>query len=123
MRLRKTLVSAILLSLAAAGCDSGHAAGPGDSSPQTSAGGQDYDAQEKVNRAKAERDAALLLALAEVPAGSVELTSAPAALSGPALGSIQSSTIVDLARYWRVPLSLAALEAYLQQHPPAGLSQ
>lgn len=143
MRLRKTLVSAILLSLLAAGCDDKHTAGPGASSPQTSAAGQDSDAQqdaqedaredaredakedaqEKVNRAKAERDAALLLALAEVPPGSVELTKAPAALPGPALGSIHSSTVVDLARYWRVPLSLKALLAYLQQHPPAGLSQ
>jgi hypothetical protein len=123
MRLRKALVSAILLSVAATGCGSGHTAGPGDSSPQTSAAGQNYDAQERVNRAKAERDAALLLALVEVPEGSVELTTAPPSLPGPALGSTRSDTNVSLARYWRLPLSFPAADAYLKQHPPAGLSQ
>ncbi|MEO6500385.1 MAG: hypothetical protein ABIQ09_00560 [Jatrophihabitantaceae bacterium] len=117
-------MTALLLCLAATGCGSAQSAQPAaTSSPQASSGPPDYDAQEKAGRTQAEGDARKLLALAEVPPGSVELTTAPAALSDPALGSTDSSTNVDLAKYWRVPLSLPALEAYVKQHPPAGLSQ
>lgn len=126
--------AAVLLCLAATGCGSAQTAQPGASgSSQASSGAPssgaanfdvpDYDAQYQAGRAKAERDARQLLALAVIPPGSVALSAAPAALSGPALGSTSAPTNVDLARYWRVPLSLPALDAYLKQHPPAGLSQ
>lgn len=131
--------AALLLCLAATGCGSAESAQPGasgssqassdvkGSGPKASnakdSAPPDYHAQAKARRAKAESDARRLLALAEAPPGSVQLATAPAALTGPALGSTLASTNVNLARYWRVPLSLPALEAYLKRHPPAGLSQ
>ncbi|HEY0167932.1 MAG TPA: hypothetical protein VGB75_12900 [Jatrophihabitans sp.] len=131
MRLRGALGTALALCLAATGCASARTAEPGaaQSSPvaqDTDAKDlvvPDYEAQAKANRTRAEGDARLLLALAKVPPGSVELALAPAALSAPALGSTVSDQNVDLATYWRVPLSFPAAEAYLKQHPPAGLRE
>ena len=82
-----------------------------------------YDAQERANRTRAETDARQLLTLVGLPPGAVRLSAAPAALTGPPLGSTRSATEVDLARYWRLPLPFAAADAYLKQHPPAGLSE
>ncbi|HEX8082560.1 MAG TPA: hypothetical protein VF557_20295 [Jatrophihabitans sp.] len=129
MRLRTTVVTALSLCLVATGCAGAQTARSGASgSPQAASGAPssaapDYEAQYRAGRADAESAARKLLALAEVPPGSVELATAPAALSGPALGSTVAPTNVDLARYWRVPLSFPALDAYVKQHPPAGLSQ
>lgn len=136
---RLTVVTALLLCLAATGCADAQTArlGASGSSPASSDApdynapdyqapdytAPDYDAQDKERRAHAESEARQLLALAEIPPGSVEMTTAPAALTGPVLGSAAARTSVNLARYWRVPLSLPALEAYVKQHPPAGLSQ
>jgi hypothetical protein len=131
MRLRGALGTALILCLAATGCAGARTAELG--AAQSSAADQnsdvqdravpDYDAQAKAARTRAEDDARLLLALAKVPPGSVELASAPAALSAPALGSTESDQNVDLAKYWRVPLPFSAAEAYLKQHPPTGLRE
>jgi hypothetical protein len=130
MRLRTTVVTALSLCLAATGCAGAQTAQSGASgSPQTASGISssadvpNYEAQYQARRVDAESKARQLLALAEVPPGSVELATAPAALSAPALGSTEAPTNVDLAKYWRVPLSFPALDAYVKQHPPAGLSQ
>jgi hypothetical protein len=123
MTLRKMLVTTLLLCLPVTGCGSAHTPGSGPGTTQAPTAGPDYDAQEKANRTRAEGDARRLLALVDLPSGSVELASAPAALPGPALGMPQSDTTVDQAKYWRVPLAVAATEDYLEQHPPAGLSQ
>jgi hypothetical protein len=118
--------AALALVLAATACGGSTAAAPGTSgSPGAPDGASapDWDAQEQANRTKAEDDARRLLALAEIPPGSVELTSAPAALPGPPLGASEVTTAVSLTKHWRVPLSFQALEGYLAKHPPAGLSQ
>ncbi len=124
MTLRTVLVSAaVLLCLPVAGCAGAHTAGTGPGSTRAPGGGQDYDAQARANRSRAEADARRLLALVDLPPGSVELSTAPAALAGPALGLPRSDTVVNLATYWRVPLAFAAVQDYLRQHPPAGLSE
>lgn len=93
---------------------------PGRTSTSTSVG---YDEQARINRTQAEDATRRLLDLASIPPGAVELASAPAALPGPALGTPESETHANLARYWRVPLSFAAADAYVRAHPPAGLTE
>jgi hypothetical protein len=122
------LATVIALCLTATACGSPATArldaSSSSAAPGTgSAGPREWVAQEKANRAKAESDARLLLARAEIPPGSVELTSAPAALPGPALGSNQADTSLTLTNYWRVPLSFPVADAFVKQHPPAGLSE
>lgn len=82
-----------------------------------------YDEQAMINRKQAEDATRRLLELAGIPPGAVELASAPAALPGPALGVPASQTYTSVARYWRVPLSFAAVDAFVRAHPPAGLIQ
>jgi hypothetical protein len=74
------------------------------------------------NRAAASSEATRLLALAVVPPGAIALTTAPASVAGgPPLGSAATSSFIDKAAYWRVPLSFAAALAWIKAHPPAGL--
>ena len=63
-----------------------------------------------------------LLALARVPPGATEIASPPADLSGPALGTPATSSLIDHARYWQVPMSFVATLAWVKAHPPAGLT-
>jgi hypothetical protein len=79
------------------------------------------DQQEKVNRKQAEDEVRRLLGLVQLPPGAVALGSAPAALPGP--GTPAVSTYASVARFWRVPLSFSALDGYLVNHPPAGLTE
>jgi hypothetical protein len=124
MGLGRRVVPVLLLCLPLSGCAASHPAARGDPvSTAASQGAPDYDSQERANRDKAETGARQLLTLVGLPPGAVELTAAPAALTGPALGSTRSATEVDLARYWHLPLPFAAADAYLRQHPPAGLSE
>jgi len=80
------------------------------------------DEQEKANRKQAEDEARRLFELARIPPGAVALQSAPAALAGPSVGTPAMSTYASLARFWRVPMSFAALDEYVRRHPPAGLT-
>ena len=93
-------------------------------SPQqgpTSAPASDLDAQAANARQRALDQARRLLTFAVIPPGATEQHSAPASLPGPALGMPAEQTYVDLAKYYRVPLPLAAAVAFVQAHPPSGL--
>ncbi|HEX8092742.1 hypothetical protein [Jatrophihabitans sp.] len=125
------IVVLLLALTACTGRGIGTPAGPGTSAGLGTSAGQhgaastspSFDEQEKANRTRAESEARRLLALAEIPAGSVQLSSAPAALPAPAMGDNGVETATDLARYWQLPMSFPAAEDYLKQHPPAGLTQ
>lgn len=110
------LVMAIPSLTACAGRATGSAGAPPASTARS------FDEQEKVNRRQAEDEARRLLALAQLPPGAVAVRSAPAALAGPVVGTPGESTYASLVRFWRVPMSFAALDAYVGQHPPAGLT-
>src|SRR5947208_9606893 len=73
-----------------------------------------------ANKHAAERDAAWLLSQARVPPGSRELSRAPQLLDGPALGSPSTSSLVDRARFWVVPLGFRATVAWVRDHPALG---
>ncbi len=117
-------VGVVLLCLVPAACASPAdtpATGPVPGSGSSSSAS--YDEQEAINRKQAEDATHRLLELASIPPGAVELESAPPALPGPALGTPNLRTYTSLARYWRVPLSFAAVDAYVRAHPPAGFIQ
>jgi hypothetical protein len=104
----------------------GHVTSPSATSsrpPATGSTPRSLDEQQKVNRKQAEDEVARLILLAQAPPGAVALDSAPAALSEPSAGTPSTSSYVALARFWRVPMPVAALEDYVRGHPPAGLTQ
>jgi len=91
--------------------------------PSTGSSSASFDEQEAINRKQAEDTTHRLLELASIPPGAVELDSAPPALPGPALGTPNLETYTSVARYWRLPLSFAAADAYVRAHPPAGFTE
>jgi hypothetical protein len=105
---------AVVLVCFAAGCAStGPTAGtPGSSEPATAAS----------NKADADAEASRLLTLAQVPPGAREIAAAPAALSGPIMGTPATTSLIDHARYWQVPMSFADALAWVAAHPPKTLT-
>jgi hypothetical protein len=74
------------------------------------------------NRSLARREALRLLAAAVVPAGATTLQAAPSWPPGsdPAPGA---TSVVDLTRSWRLPMTLAQASAWLTAHSPRGLGR
>lgn len=120
---RRTAALLVLALLASAltAC-AGRATGSAGGQPGADSTARSFDEQEKLNRKQAEDEARRLFRLAQLPPGAVALPSAPAALAGPAVGTPVESTYATLVRSWRVPMSFAALDEYVGQHPPAGLT-
>jgi hypothetical protein len=83
---------------------------------------QRLDEQERANRMQAEDEARGLLERAPIPPGAVQLNMAPTELLGAELGIPVYGTYLELARYWRIPMSFKAADDYVRQHPPAGLA-
>ena len=75
------------------------------------------------NRNMARRVADRLLARAVVPSGATALRSQPSSLRGPALGMPAVSSVIDVTRSWRLPMTLAQASAWLSAHPPPRLRQ
>lgn len=73
------------------------------------------------NKRLAEAEAKRLVSLAPVPAGAVGLSSAPAALPGPVMGSPEVASKADRTRYWRLPMSFTAARVWITTHRPRGL--
>jgi hypothetical protein len=76
----------------------------------------------EINRAAAEAEADRLMTLASVPPLAVEIPSAEATMTAPAVGQAQVDTMVTQARVWRVQLPYAQALAWLRAHPPVGLT-
>jgi hypothetical protein len=74
------------------------------------------------NRAAAQAEAARLLALTQVPPGASAADSTRWPASGPAWGLPGAQSLVDRSRQWQVNLPFVQTVAWLQAHPPAGLS-
>jgi hypothetical protein len=74
-----------------------------------------------ANRALATAEAQRLLSRAVLPPGSVPGPGS-AALSGPVMGTEQSSSLIDESRNYQAALPLAQALSWLQKHPPLGLA-
>lgn len=73
------------------------------------------------NKRAATAETQRLLTLFALPGSARRVGSGPKALSGPAMGTPSSGSLVDTVRYWRVPLSLTGAAAWVRAHPPTGL--
>jgi hypothetical protein len=75
------------------------------------------------NRAATAAEAARLLALVKLPPGAKPSPgSHDKELTGPALGTPETRSLVDRHRFWRVSSPMGAVMSYLRSHTPAGLS-
>ena len=74
------------------------------------------------NKSAADAEASRLLMLAQVPPGAIEIAVAPAALSGPIMGTPATTSLIDHARYWQVAMSFADALAWVKSHPPNTLA-
>lgn len=74
------------------------------------------------NRNRTRREADYLVTLASIPPHAVSLATAPMALSGPALGTPGTSSLIDSAHFWRVQMPYAAALDWIQRHRPAALA-
>lgn len=74
------------------------------------------------NRGLATAEARHLLGLASLPGSRVRLGHAPAALSGPALGTPVTASLIDLSTAWRVRMPFSAAVKWVAALHPAGLT-
>jgi hypothetical protein len=72
--------------------------------------------------ARAEVELATLLADVRVPSGAVRVTSAPVTLLAQAQVSEASPNLLTSTSWWRIDMSFADALAWIQEHPPAGLT-
>lgn len=109
-----------LAALACAGCAAGSAGPP----PHTRTGPTIQLASATVgqNKAATRKEAARLLGLARLPAGVTPVTGKQPKLPGPALGSPDTASLIDLHRYWKSAMSMASVFGYLRSHRPTGLT-
>jgi hypothetical protein len=77
-----------------------------------------------ANKQKAQAEAGRLLRLVVVPPGSTNTTSGPSPLlSGPAMGTPATTSLIDDTAFWKVPIPMSASLAWFVKHPPGGLPQ
>lgn len=75
-----------------------------------------------LNRQLTTAETIRLVGLVNLPPGSTSTITQPGSLPGPAVGFLTSSTsVIDTARYWRVPLPYPQALSWVSRHPPAGL--
>jgi hypothetical protein len=117
---RSVIATAAAVGILAAGCGSVRPP-PYGAAALARTGPRDRVATAAGNRAAAQREAVRLLSLAAVPPGAARLARPPAGLSAPAGGVPEGTSLVDRALAWQVPLSFAALRAWVTAHPPRGL--
>jgi len=63
------------------------------------------------------------MARVPVPAHALVLSSAPASVGGPALGTPAVNSLIDTSRSWRLAMSLSQAIDWIEQHHPPGLPQ
>ena len=76
----------------------------------------------RSNKDRARQEAAWLLSLTRVPDGARPTSHPPRLLSGPIIGTPAVSSLVIRSSSWWVPMSYSATLAWLQAHPPRGLT-
>jgi hypothetical protein len=62
-----------------------------------------------------------LLTLFPMPPAARRIRSGPGALNGPAMGTSVSSSLIDTAQFWRVPMPMAQASEWITAHPQRGL--
>lgn len=119
----RAIIASVALMAALAGC-----AAPGQtpisppSSTPSSAPTSDLAARAQSNKQKADDEARRLLNLAQIPPQATQLNAAPTTQPGPALGAPKISSLIDHARFYRVPMSFDDTVAWVKAHPPTGLT-
>jgi hypothetical protein len=113
--------SALVVAVLASGCG----AGPVVPTVQagvtaTSSSAVGAAATRAGNERAARQEAARLAALASVPPGSVATSQRPPILGSASVRSTATS-VVDVARFWQVPLPYPEASAWIAAHPPRGL--
>jgi hypothetical protein len=73
------------------------------------------------NRDATRREVRRLLALAPVPAGATKASGPLKVLSGPAMGTPGTSSLIDAHRFWQTTMSMDAVYQYVSKHRPPGL--
>jgi hypothetical protein len=73
------------------------------------------------NRAATQRETDRLLALAPLPMGASPTTQFQARLSGPAMGTPGTSSLIDTHRFWKTSTAYAATYAFIKSRRPNGL--
>lgn len=63
-----------------------------------------------------------LLTLFPMPPAARRIRSGPGGLNGPAMGTPVSSSLIDTAQFWRVPMPMAQAGDWITAHPPRGLT-
>lgn len=122
--MRRTLVAALAFAALAACTSSGTPTSPVSSSQSSGSAA----APASVSGAEQNRLAALalihhLLTVLPLPAGSVRyIGTPPATLAHPLMGTPATSNFVDTTVFWRVPLPLGGVQAWLQAHKPNGFA-
>ena len=118
-----TATAAVCISMGLTGLALAAGTGAGASSPPTTTAASALAGAMARNRQAAVDEARRLLLLAPLPSGTVRAASAPKVLSGggPVLGTPAVSSLVVQTQYWRAPMSLDQVQAWLEVHPPAGL--
>ncbi len=74
------------------------------------------------NRQAAEQEAQRLLSLVRMPDGARPVRSAPRSIPGPVLGTPAVESVVDRSEFWRIGIPFKEALAWLDAHPPNGLS-
>jgi hypothetical protein len=83
----------------------------------------DPNATAAGNRRKAAAEAARLLRLVQLPTGAVRLSRPSPLIPFPKMGRPATTSLIDDSAFWKVPLSMTALLAWLGAHPQGELPQ
>lgn len=118
------VAAAVLLAACASGNGSEQAAsaGPGTESAVVHATTPSVTAAAQ-NKSAAQAEADRLVSLALLPPGAVRKKGQPTGLSGPALGTPQTSQLIDSVSYYRVAMSLPRARAWFEANSQPGFSQ
>jgi hypothetical protein len=119
MRLR--LLSMFVASATMCGCAAAAGTPTGNAASHAPAGLTSHGPTASGNRTATAAEAKRLLALAPLPPGATPTSLRPKALSGPAVGTPASTSLVDRAHYYLVNESYPQVYAFAKAHRPAGL--
>jgi hypothetical protein len=115
------LGTSLLVSLLVTGCATSPS-GPRAPTTRLSPAVDPASATVGHNKTATRLEAQRLLALAPIPTGATPLSGPQPTLSGPAMGTPATASLIDLHRFWRVAMPLAAVDRYLKAHAPVGLT-
>ncbi|HEX3825406.1 MAG TPA: hypothetical protein VHV79_13185 [Mycobacteriales bacterium] len=121
---RTILVAAAVVAVGCAGCGptpTKPVAGPSASAATVGTVAATSTVSPQHNRSATDREVGRLLALAPLPSGATPVKGPQRKLDGPAMGTPSTSSLIDLHRFWQVPMPMAAVWKVISTHRPTGL--